>query len=100
RRREHALYRVILKKRPRAKQWAQVLRPSEVMAIGDPMARDPSDVTSASCAQATDAPAGASAAAVRYHYDVSNDFYRLWLGPLMMYSSGLWSCEAGDAVGL
>jgi len=25
-------------------------------------------------------------AAVQYHYDVSNDFYKLWLDPLMLYS--------------
>ena len=32
------------------------------------------------------------------HYDISNDFYALWLGPTMMYSSGLWSPanEAAD----
>src|SRR5205085_5657785 len=38
-----------------------------------------------------EAAPGASAEAVREHYDVSNDFYRLWLGPTMMYTSGLWS---------
>jgi cyclopropane-fatty-acyl-phospholipid synthase len=27
---------------------------------------------------------------IQYHYDVSDDFYALWLGPTMMYSSGLW----------
>src|SRR5262249_13759820 len=32
----------------------------------------------------------ASAAAVRSHYDVSDDFYALWLGPTMMYSSAIW----------
>ena len=26
------------------------------------------------------------AAAVRYHYDVSNEFYRLWLDRHMLYS--------------
>lgn len=26
--------------------------------------------------------------AVTYHYDVSNDFYALWLDPGMMYSCG------------
>ena len=36
-------------------------------------------------------PAGASAAAVRSHYDVSNAFYELWLGPSMMYSSAMWA---------
>jgi cyclopropane-fatty-acyl-phospholipid synthase len=30
-------------------------------------------------------------AAVSYHYDVSNDFYRLILGPSMTYSCGVWA---------
>jgi cyclopropane-fatty-acyl-phospholipid synthase len=34
---------------------------------------------------------GASTEAVRAHYDLSNDFYATWLGPSMMYSSGLWN---------
>ena len=69
--REHALYRVILRKRAEPKVWAITPRP----AVAEP-------ALSAS---------GASAGAVRSHYDVSNDFYALWLGPSMMYSSGLWS---------
>ncbi|MGW7575763.1 class I SAM-dependent methyltransferase [Streptomyces sp. NPDC054765] len=32
--------------------------------------------------------------AVRHHYEVSNDFYRLLLGPSMMYSGGYW--EPGE----
>jgi cyclopropane-fatty-acyl-phospholipid synthase len=28
--------------------------------------------------------------AIRHHYEVSNDFYRLILGPAMMYSGGYW----------
>jgi cyclopropane-fatty-acyl-phospholipid synthase len=32
----------------------------------------------------------ASAEAVRAHYDLSNDFFALWLDPAMAYSSGLW----------
>ena len=32
------------------------------------------------------------------HYDLSNDFFALWLDPSMTYSSGLW--EAGDDDGL
>ncbi|MFJ6619903.1 class I SAM-dependent methyltransferase [Kitasatospora sp. NPDC091335] len=32
--------------------------------------------------------------AIRHHYEVSNDFYRLLLGPTMMYSGGYW--EAGE----
>jgi cyclopropane-fatty-acyl-phospholipid synthase len=33
---------------------------------------------------------GASAEAIQHHYDVSNDFYRLWLDPTDTYSSALW----------
>lgn len=29
--------------------------------------------------------------AIRHHYEVSNDFYRLLLGPAMMYSGGYWA---------
>jgi cyclopropane-fatty-acyl-phospholipid synthase len=39
---------------------------------------------------------GASAAAVRHHYDVGNEFYRLWLDPDMHYSAGVW--EADDTL--
>jgi cyclopropane-fatty-acyl-phospholipid synthase len=31
------------------------------------------------------------AAAIAYHYDLSNDFYRLLLGPSMTYSCAVWS---------
>jgi cyclopropane-fatty-acyl-phospholipid synthase len=33
---------------------------------------------------------GASAAAIEHHYDVSNEFYRLWLDDLLSYSCALW----------
>ena len=66
--REDSLYRVVLKKRPRPKVWAASLRPSDLRAR-------PSD------AAAGRLRSGASPAAVRSHYDVSNDFYALWLGP-------------------
>jgi cyclopropane-fatty-acyl-phospholipid synthase len=39
---------------------------------------------------------GASAAAIQAHYDISNDFYALWLDPTMAYSCALW--EAGDTL--
>ncbi|MGZ4503090.1 MAG: class I SAM-dependent methyltransferase [Nocardioidaceae bacterium] len=67
--REESLHRVLLTKRPAPKSWAVPVRPSDLAA--------------------TPAPS-ASPAAVRSHYDVSNDFYRLWLGPTMMYSSAMW----------
>ncbi|GAX39734.1 hypothetical protein NIES4075_06910 [Tolypothrix sp. NIES-4075] len=33
---------------------------------------------------------GASAEAIQHHYDVSNDFYRIWLDSTNTYSSALW----------
>lgn len=72
--REHALYRVVLAKRPAPKRWSVLVHPSDVPA--------------------TAPTTGASAEAVRAHYDLSDDFYAAWLGPTMMYTSGLW--EAGD----
>jgi cyclopropane-fatty-acyl-phospholipid synthase len=42
----------------------------------------------------TGAP-GASAAAIQYHYDLSDDFYALWLDPSLTYSAGIWS-EGAD----
>lgn len=38
----------------------------------------------------TAAAFGASAQAIRSHYDVGDEFYRLWLDPTLTYSSGLW----------
>lgn len=34
---------------------------------------------------------GASAEAIQHHYDISNDFYRLWLDSSLTYSCALWS---------
>ena len=70
--RQHTLYRVLLTKRERPKLWA--VTPTLPRRHSLPA---PQEV-------------GASAAAVRAHYDVSDEFYALWLGPSMMYSSGLW----------
>lgn len=33
---------------------------------------------------------GASADAISHHYDVSNDFYRLWLDPSCSYTNAMW----------
>ena len=69
--REHALYRVVLAKRPQPKRWAVLVRPSDVPA-------------------APPVDGGASPGAVRAHYDLPDEFYASWLGPSMMYTSGLW----------
>jgi len=75
--REQALYRVVLEKRPAPKASAAPMRPIDLESM-PPESNPPPAVQ------------GASTAAVRAHYDISNDFYRLWLGPTMMYSSGRW----------
>ncbi len=36
-----------------------------------------------------EAEGGASPEAIQAHYDVSNDFYALWLDPTMAYSGGM-----------
>ena len=36
------------------------------------------------------------ATAVRHHYDVGNDFYRLWLDPQLVYSCGYFASESAD----
>jgi cyclopropane-fatty-acyl-phospholipid synthase len=36
------------------------------------------------------------AAAITHHYDVSNDFYRLVLGPTMVYSCAVWESPATE----
>lgn len=41
-------------------------------------------------------PSGASKEAIQAHYDLDNDFYRLWLDEEMVYSGALW--EAGDSL--
>ena len=70
--REHALYRVVLSRRPSPKTWS-----------APPSPRHGGGTVTAS--------ASASPAAIQAHYDVSNDFYALWLGPTMAYSSAMWS---------
>ncbi len=39
---------------------------------------------------------GASPEAIQHHYDVGNDFYRLWLDSTMTYSCALWSEDDRD----
>jgi cyclopropane fatty-acyl-phospholipid synthase-like methyltransferase len=36
---------------------------------------------------------GASASAIQHHYDISNNFYALWLDPTRSYSCALWEGE-------
>jgi cyclopropane-fatty-acyl-phospholipid synthase len=41
-------------------------------------------------------PSGSSMREVRHHYDVGNDFYRVWLDELLTYSCALW--QPGDSL--
>jgi cyclopropane-fatty-acyl-phospholipid synthase len=94
--REHSLYRVILTKRPQPKVWAVTTRPSDIPPATDPEAHPEAHPEAGQGAHPEPEPTGgASADAVRSHYDVSNSFYELWLGPSMMYSSGMWA-DAAD----
>jgi cyclopropane-fatty-acyl-phospholipid synthase len=81
--REHALYRVVLTKRPQPKKWTMMLRPSAVAGAADNGTSDRVE-------------RGASAAAAQSHYDLSNEFYALMLGPTMMYSSAMWDGLSAD----
>ena len=76
--REDALYRVILSRRPEPKRWAVDLSPGALAK--------PADVVT-----------GASRAAVESHYDIDNEFYALWLGPTMLYTSGWWEPDDDPA---
>jgi len=39
---------------------------------------------------------GASPAAIRHHYDVGNEFWRIWLDPTMAYSCAMWEGPDDD----
>ena len=38
---------------------------------------------------------GAGSDAIRHHYDVGNEFWKIWLDPTMSYSCAMW--EMGKA---
>ncbi|MGW7077361.1 class I SAM-dependent methyltransferase [Streptomyces sp. NPDC054866] len=43
---------------------------------------------------------GATAEAIRHHYDVSNDFYGLWLDGSLTYTCALWDESGAELAGL
>jgi cyclopropane-fatty-acyl-phospholipid synthase len=98
--REHALYRVILRKRARPKRWVSELRPADLGPTARVGAREAAHRSVPEVVREAEDPGGASPAAVQSHYDVSNDFYALWLGPTMSYSSGMWSSDGDDPLDL
>jgi cyclopropane-fatty-acyl-phospholipid synthase len=42
-------------------------------------------------------PRGGSPEAIQAHYDVGNDFYRLWLDPTLSYSCAMWQDDEADS---
>ena len=98
--REDSLYRVILRKRLKPKKWVHLVRPSDLDPTDAVSDRIPGGRAALAMSEAVSRAPGASPAAVRSHYDISDDFYALWLGPTMMYSSGLWSSDADDPTDL
>src|SRR3954471_5680756 len=77
---EQTLYRVVLRRRPAPKAWRSPLRPGLLDAATVPRQAAPA----------------ASREAVQAHYDISNDFFALWLDPSRTYSSGLWEAGVDD----
>jgi cyclopropane-fatty-acyl-phospholipid synthase len=58
----------------------------------------PSVLPSVPVGSPADSYDGTSDAAVRAHYDISTEFYALWLGPTLMYSSGMWHPSGGASL--
>ncbi len=80
--RQQTLYRIVLSRRPEPKRWVSPPAP-----VAD---RPRGESTRRRWPTRRRGP-GTSAPAIRAHYDLSNEFYALWLGPSMSYSSGLWT---------
>ena len=75
--------------RPRLtpRQWldaARLLRPADLVPLPPP----PEEAHISGLGRLH--TRGRDAAAIHHHYDVSNDFYELVLGPAMVYSCALW----------
>ncbi|MFI6226859.1 class I SAM-dependent methyltransferase [Micromonospora echinospora] len=62
------------------------------MSVHAPLA----DAPAAGAERGTGRYDGASMDAIQQHYDLSNDFYALWLGESMAYSCAMWSGPEDD----
>ncbi|MBS1837030.1 MAG: class I SAM-dependent methyltransferase [Actinobacteria bacterium] len=74
-----------------ARQWIDALRrlrPSDLVPIAPPPEESRIGTIGSTLGQLH--TRGRDAAAIHHHYDVSNDFYELVLGPAMVYSCALW----------
>ena len=59
---------------------------SEIIRVGDALSRALLDGSSTLTPERSSHDKGQDAAAIAYHYDLSNDFYALWLDRQMVYS--------------
>ncbi len=74
-----------------ARQWIDALRrlrPADLVPIAPPPEESRIGTIGSTLGQLH--TRGRDAAAIHHHYDVSNDFYELVLGPAMVYSCALW----------
>ena len=78
--------------RPSARQWIELVRSATALgAVGRPPAPPPEEFRRPRRGR-RHSPAR-DAAAVTHHYDVSNEFYALVLGPTLVYSCAVWTDE-------
>jgi cyclopropane-fatty-acyl-phospholipid synthase len=69
---------------------------SEVIRIGDALSQALEDESDACQISRTPHDKDSDAAAISYHYDLSNDFYALWLDPQMVYSCAYFETGTED----
>ena len=78
--------------RPSARQWVELARTAAALgAVGRPPAPPPEEFRPPRRGRLHSLRR--DAAAVSHHYDVSNDFYAVVLGPTLVYSCAVWTDE-------
>ena len=78
------------------RRWPLLLRLARAAGLGAPPWRFPPPPPEEARLRGRRHSRGRDADAISHHYDVGNDFYRLFLGPTMTYSCAVWdSPEAG-----
>ena len=72
------------------RRWPLVLRLARAAGLGLPPWRFPPPPPEEARLRGRLHSRGRDEAAISHHYDVGNDFYRLFLGPTMTYSCAVW----------
>ena len=78
--------------RPTAGTWLQLARTATALGVVGPPPPPPPEEFSRPRHRRVHSR-GRDAAAIAHHYDVSNDFYALVLGPTLVYSCAVWTDE-------